>query len=360
MMGKISEQTGNITPGLVTRCGIYSSVLLLIVFGIIQAEDLHLGGYMESPELRERHSTKELYRAAYGACHQLVKAKKCAPLLVRLGWHDSGNYDGETKSGGANGSIRFEKELGHNGNAGIPSAIALLKPIKDRYPEISYADLFQMASAAAIDVSGGPKVDMLYGRQDAQSDSEVPPNGRLPGAAAPFHKAVGADPTELAETMTPAEHIRAVFYRMGLEDVDIVALSGAHTLGRAFKDRSGACPMASTKHTVDGPGTKGGMSWTTEWLKFDNTYYQELLKGEKGALDPELLKLATDTALVTDSEFRVYTEKFANSQEDFFQQYAVSHKKLSELGARFDPHTGFSIEGTQGVAERVVSTNYKK
>jgi hypothetical protein len=44
------------------------------------------------------------------------------------------------------------------------SAIALLKPIKDRYPEISYADLFQMASAAAIDVSGGPKIDMLYGK----------------------------------------------------------------------------------------------------------------------------------------------------------------------------------------------------
>ena len=41
-------------------------------------------------------------------------------MQVRLGWHDSGNYDDKTKSGGANGSIRFEKELGHNGNAAIP------------------------------------------------------------------------------------------------------------------------------------------------------------------------------------------------------------------------------------------------
>eukprot|EP00242_Pyramimonas_sp_CCMP2087_P001886 CAMPEP_0198231838 /NCGR_PEP_ID=MMETSP1445-20131203/115410_1 /TAXON_ID=36898 /ORGANISM="Pyramimonas sp., Strain CCMP2087" /LENGTH=336 /DNA_ID=CAMNT_0043912475 /DNA_START=97 /DNA_END=1107 /DNA_ORIENTATION=+ len=307
-----------------------------------------------------RNATKESYRAAYVAIYELVKAEKCAPLLVRLGWHDSGNYDDKTKSGGANGSIRFEKELGHNGNAAIPSAIALLKPIKDRNPAISYADLFQMASAAAIDASGGPKIDMLYGRQSSHTDFECPPNGRLPGACAPFHKAVGADPTEIDENMTPAEHIRAVFYRMGLEDVDIVALSGAHTLGRAYKDRSGACPMASTKYTADGPGTKGGQSWTTDWLKFDNTYYQELLKGEKGESCPELLKLATDTCLLTDPAFRVYTEKFANSQEDFFQQYAVSHKKLSELGARFDPHAGFSIEGTQGVAERVVSTTYKK
>ena len=30
-----------------------------------------------------------------------------------------------------------------------------------------------------------------------------------------------------------------VFYRMGFNDQEIVALSGAHTLGRAWKNRSG-------------------------------------------------------------------------------------------------------------------------
>lgn len=50
------------------------------------------------------------------------------------------------------------------------------------------------------------------------------------GAAAPFGD--GAK--------TPAEHLRNVFHRMGLTDQDIVALSGAHTLGRARPDRSGA------------------------------------------------------------------------------------------------------------------------
>ncbi len=36
-----------------------------------------------------------------------------------------------------------------------------------------------------------------------------------------------------------ATHLRNVFYRMGLTDQEIVALSGAHTLGRAYPSRSG-------------------------------------------------------------------------------------------------------------------------
>eukprot|EP00955_Chlamydomonas_euryale_P061501 358057-Chlamydomonas_euryale.AAC.2 len=66
---------------------------------------------------------------------------------------------------------------------------------------------------------------------------------------------------------------------------DIVALSGAHTLGRAFKNRSGAAPLESTKYTKDGPGTKGGQSWTEEWLKFDNRYFTMLLEAEAGGCD---------------------------------------------------------------------------
>ncbi|KAF6170819.1 hypothetical protein GIB67_015771 [Kingdonia uniflora] len=98
---------------------------------------------------------------------------------------------------------------------------------------------------------------------------------------------------------------------MGLSDKDIVALSGAHTLGRAHPERSG----------FDG-------AWTNEPLKFDNSYFVELLEEESEGL----LKLPTDKALLEDPEFRRYVELYAKDEDAFFRDYAVSHKKLSELG----------------------------
>lgn len=41
-------------------------------------------------------------------------------------------------------------------------------------------------------------------------------------------------------------------------------MAGAHTVGRAYPNRSGF-GKESTKYTKDGPGTKGGSSWTPEW-----------------------------------------------------------------------------------------------
>ncbi|XP_024538691.1 probable L-ascorbate peroxidase 6, chloroplastic/mitochondrial [Selaginella moellendorffii] len=261
------------------------------------------------------------------AVKELVQNTHSNPILIRLGWHDAGTYNKDIKEwpkcGGANGSIRFTKEMGHAANAGLQGALKLLDPIKDKFPAISYADLFQLASVTAIELAGGPKIPMRYGRVDTTTPEECPEEGMLPDAGAP----------------SPAEHLRKVFYRMGFNDKEIVALSGAHTLGRARPNRSG-WGKDETKYTKDGPGLPGGQSWTVHWLKFDNSYFREV----KEKRDAELLVLPTDAALFEDPSFKVYAEKYAEDQETFFKDYAEAHAKLSELGAKFDPPEGITLE----------------
>ena len=72
----------------------------------------------------------------------------------------------------------------------------------------------------AIKELGGPDIEWKGGRTDFVDDSKLPPRGRLPDGAQ------GSD------------HLRHVFCRMGFSDQEIVALSGAHNLGRCHSDRS--------------------------------------------------------------------------------------------------------------------------
>lgn len=136
---------------------------------------------------------------------------------------------------------------------------------------------------------------------------------------------------------------------MGLNDEEIVALSGAHTFGRAYKDRSGLGAEktkftdGSTQLRAAGKEAKynpGGSSWTQNWLVFDNSYFKTM---PDPSADPELLKLSTDKTLFQDAGFKPFAEKFRDSQDAFFESYAKAHKKLSELGCKFDPAEGIKL-----------------
>ncbi|CAI0445298.1 unnamed protein product [Linum tenue] len=204
----------------------------------------------------------------------LIAYKNCAPIMLRLAWHDAGTYDKSTKTGGPNGSIRNDEELAHGANSGLKIALSFCEEVKAKRPKITYADLFQLAGVVAVEVTGGPTIDFVPGRKDSKVS---PKEGRLPDAK---------------QGIQGSPHLKDVFYRMGLSDKEIVALSGGHTLGRAHPERSG----------FDGP-------WTKEPLKFDNSYFVELLKGETEGL----LKLPTDNALLDDPAFRPFVELYAKT-----------------------------------------------
>lgn len=134
----------------------------------------------------------------------------------------------------------------------VQHARVFLEPIKERHPWISYAEyapqpwllaspeltpptrsLWTLAGVVAIEAMGGPAIPWKAGRTDFVDDSKVrlslladagsaadgpflrqcPPRGRLPDAS------------------QASQHLRDVFYRMGFNDQEIVALSGAHSLG---------------------------------------------------------------------------------------------------------------------------------
>ncbi|KAL2938203.1 L-ascorbate peroxidase cytosolic [Bienertia sinuspersici] len=215
----------------------------------------------------------------------LISEKHCAPIMLRLAWHSAGTFDVQSRTGGPFGTMRHQAELAHGANNGLDIACRLLEPIKEQFPEISFADFYQLAGVVAVEVTGGPEVPFHPGREDKP---EPPQEGRLPDATK------GCD------------HLRDVFIKqMGLTDQDIVALSGGHTLGRCHKERSG----------FEGP-------WTPNPLVFDNSYFKELLSGEKDGL----LQLPSDKALLSDPVFRPLDE------DAFFADYAEAHLKLSELG----------------------------
>eukprot|EP00270_Netrium_digitus_P006853 TRINITY_DN197_c0_g1_i3.p1 TRINITY_DN197_c0_g1~~TRINITY_DN197_c0_g1_i3.p1 ORF type:complete len:271 (+),score=49.75 TRINITY_DN197_c0_g1_i3:63-815(+) len=220
----------------------------------------------------------------------LISEKHCAPIIVRLAWHSAGTFDVKSKTGGCTGSLRNKEELAHGANAGLGWAVELMEVVKEKFPILSYADIYQLAGVVAVEITGGPEIEFHPGRKD---NFTSPEEGRLPDATK------GVD------------HLRAVFGHMGLSDKDIVALSGAHTLGACHKGRSG----------FEG-------KWTHQPLEFSNDYFQILLKGGVEGL----LLLPTDEALLDDPIFKEYVELYAKDEDAFLKDYAEAHLSLSELG----------------------------
>ena len=168
------------------------------------------------------------YAGVKAALMDMVKADPdIGPTMIRLAWHSSGTYDKMSKTGGSlAGTIRFKEELAHGANAGLDKMVMKLEPIHTSHPDVSYADLYTLAGVSAIAAAGGPKIVWRAGRADALTPDAVTPNGRLPDA-------------DVGKPSDNAAHLRTIFGRMGFNDQQIVALSGAHALGRCHPDASG-------------------------------------------------------------------------------------------------------------------------
>lgn len=163
----------------------------------------------------------------------------------------------------------------------------------------------------------GADIEFKPGRTDVVDDSKLPSRGRLPDGSK------GSD------------HIRFIFNRMGFNDQEVVALSGAHKLGRCHSDRSGF------------EGT-----WVNNPTRFSNQYFKlmkslewkyttlpngiEQFVHRDEDLDDELMMLPTDIALLDDPSFSSWVTKYANDQDLFFSDFAKVFAKLTKLGIQQD------------------------
>lgn len=215
------------------------------------------------------------------------------PLYVRAAFHDAGTFDKYTNTGGPNGSLFNAAEEIRFENFGISTIKDVIVNIKNENSTVSLADIIQIGGYVAISETGGPNMKFRFGRIDVgTADNDT--DGRLPFPA--------------------SKNLRAIFYNMGFNDKEIVAISGAHTLG-------------GVRFVI--PGSTAPLKpFTNNPLVFDNSYFKLLLQTQQ----PTLARLASDLYLVQDAAFLNWVQQFANDQNLFFQEYSKAHIKLSELG----------------------------
>ena len=158
-----------------------------------------------------------------------------------------------------------------------------------------FADCIAAAGAYAVEITGGPVIEVPLGRIDAD---KADPEGRMPG-----------------ESLTGAEQ-RDVFGAMGMSTREMVALAGAHTIG----------------------GKGFG-----EPYSFDNEYYKTLLKQPwadttktKEELDmASHIGLTSDKNLAVDEPSLDYIRAYAADQDKFFADFSKVYVKMTTMGAKF-------------------------
>jgi cytochrome c peroxidase len=163
---------------------------------------------------------------------------------------------------------------------------------------------------------GGPTIGWKSGRID-QSEDTVTPDGRLPNADSgpPL-----ADPTD-------AKHLRIIFYRMGFNDQEIVALSGAHALGRCHEKASGySGPWSFTPTTFN--NAYFSLLTTLKWIPKDWSGPPQYVDGGTG----RLMMLPSDVVLLQDKSFLKWVNVYAKDGKKFDSDFAKSFQKLQENG----------------------------
>jgi catalase-peroxidase len=237
------------------------------------------------------------------------------PLFIRMAWHAAGTYRiGDGRGGAGAGYQRFAPTNSWPDHASLDKARRVLWPIKQKYGrKLSWADLMILAGNVALESMGFKTFGFGGGREDVWEPDETywgPERVWLaeeryqgPGQ---FDHPFGAvqmgliyvnpeGPSGKPDPVAAAKDIRETFRRMAMNDVETVALiAGGHTFGKTH----GAAPDSHVGPDPEGAdiveqglgwknayGTGCGSdaitsglegAWTTNPIKWDNNYFENL------------------------------------------------------------------------------------
>lgn len=243
------------------------------------------------------------------------------PQFVRMAWHSAGTYrtqDG--RGGGGRGQQRFAPLNSWPDNVNIDKSRRLLWPIKQKYGQkISWADLFILAGNVALETMGfrtfgfaggredtwEPDQDVNWGAETAWLATDKRFNGEreLDNNLAATHMGLiyvnPEGPNASGDYLAAAHDIRITFYRMAMDDEEIVALiAGGHTFGKSHgaapEHHKGAEPEAAgieaqglgwisnfgQGHGKDTVSSGLEVTWTTTPAQWSNNYFDNLFKYE--------------------------------------------------------------------------------
>ncbi|XP_019058853.1 PREDICTED: peroxidase 40 isoform X2 [Tarenaya hassleriana] len=289
--------------------------------------DVHIGFNMVLEFGLYRRSCPEAESIVYAWVEDAVSRDlRMAASLLRLHFHDC-------FVNGCDASVLLDDNEGFEGEKTAPPNLNSLRgfevidtiksEIESVCPEtVSCADILAMAARDSVILRGGPSWEVELGRKDAKTASKTAAASSLPS------------PNSTAPILI------SMFQKLGLSPSDMVALSGAHTLGKArcssFAARLQPTAAASQGDnlefleslqqicsSVDPAAAITHLDLATP-STFDNRYFINLLSGEG--------LLPSDQALVAqDPQTRSIVETYAEDQSVFFQDFKNAMVKMGAL-----------------------------
>ncbi|XP_052175220.1 peroxidase A2-like [Diospyros lotus] len=200
---------------------------------------------------------------------------------------------------------------------------------------VSCADILAIAAEASVSLAGGPSWSVLMGRRDSLTANQAGANTSLPN---PF------------ESLT---NITNKFSAVGLSVTDLVALSGAHTFGRAqcrvfssrlynFSGSGSPDPTLNSTYlaTLQQLCPQNGSGFTLANLDlttpdaFDNNYYSNLQNNNGLLLSDQELFSTSGAATIS------IVNSFSSNQTAFFETFAQSMINMGNIS----PLTGSNGE----------------